>query len=863
MKKVGDGFQLSASDLVGFLNCRYLTSLDRKVADGTLPKPGSFNPTLQALRDRGAAHEAQFVAHLRERGLDVVVIDGVDVSPTAVAQTIAAMQAGRPVIVQGALMHAGWGGRADVLRRVDRPSGLGAWSYEVTDTKLARETKAGTILQLCLYSELVAQIQGCEPEYMDVVSPWTEFTPQQYRYHDFAAFYRKAKRGLAALLTTPETAVYPDPKPYCEICRWEAACDRRRRDDDHLCLVAGITRLQSDELKRQGIPTTSALAQMPVPLAWKPGRGTAPSYERVREQARVQVEDRLSGERRFELQPVEAGCGFCLLPDPSDGDVFFDVEGDPYVGEDGLEYLFGFVFNKHGNLAYRAEWAFSRIDEKHAFEAFIDFIMERRARYPDLHIYHYAPYEPAALKRLMGRYATREDAVDQLLRAGVFVDLYAVVRRSVRASVESYSLKRLEPFYGFEREVALPDANAALFCVQTNLERGDAMAVPDDAAKTVQNYNRDDCRSAEQLRAWLETLRRGLVDAGTGVPRPASGDGAAPETVSDWTVKINELVEKLTAGVPVDPTLRTSEQHARWVLAHILDWHRREKKATWWERYRLSALSAEDLLDERAGLAGLRFVATVGGSPRAPVQRYSFPSQDTDLRDGDELRSAGGTRYGRVHAMTSSGQAIDIKKRQDTADQHAEAIFAHNEVDDQVCADALVRIGEYVARHGMGGHGNYEAARALLMKEPPAMTGEPLRCEGESMLDEALRLCERLSRGVLPIQGPPGAGKTFTGAHMICALVERGKKVGITANSHKVIRNLIDRVLEIANQEGILVRCCHKTDDDDAPRDGLTFVKKPERLLQAMATECQVGGGTAWLWSRSDAFNAVDVLFVD
>jgi predicted RecB family nuclease len=227
MKKVGDGFQLSASDLVGFLNCRYLTSLDRAVAEGVLAKPASWNPALQALWERGTAHEDQFVAHLREQGLDVVVIDGVDVAPAAVVQTIAAMRVGRSIIVQGALMDEGWGGRMDVLRRVDTPSGLGAWSYEVTDTKLARETKAGTILQLCLYSELVAQVQERDPAYMDVVSPWTEFTPQRYRYHDFAAFYRKAKRGLAASVATPETAAYPDPKPHCEICRWApAVCAR-------------------------------------------------------------------------------------------------------------------------------------------------------------------------------------------------------------------------------------------------------------------------------------------------------------------------------------------------------------------------------------------------------------------------------------------------------------------------------------------------------------------------------------------------------------------------------------------------------------------------------------------------------------
>jgi hypothetical protein len=417
--------------------------------------------------------------------------------------------------------------------------------------------------------------------------------------------------------------------------------------------------------------------------------------------------------------------------------------------------------------------------------------------------YHYAPYEPAALKRLMGRYATREDEVDRLLRAKVFVDLYAVVRRAVCASVESYSLKQLEPFYGFERETSLPDANAALFSLQTKLERGDIAALSSDAKNTVQNYNHDDCRSAERLRVWLETLRQGLVDAGAAITRPASGNGAAPEKVSDWAIKIEALVARLTADVPVDPAVRTREQHARWLLGYILDWHRRENKATWWEWYRLIALSAEDLVDERAGITGLSFIAATGGTTKAPIHRYSFSLQDTDLRDGDELHTVGGDRYGRVHAISAADQTVDIKKRQDTADQHAEALFAYNQVDDQVCADALVRIGEYVAEHGMEGDGSYEAARALLMKAPPATTGKPLRTNGETTLDAAVRLCRELSHGVLPIQGPPGAGKTFTGAHMICALVRSGKKVGITANSHKVIQNLIDCVLDIANGEGL------------------------------------------------------------
>ena len=164
MRKAGASFELSATDLVGYLNCHHLTGLDRAVAEGALAKPKMWDPLLQILWERGAAHERSYVEHLARAGLDVVRIDGVEVTGAAVADTLAAMQRGVPVIVQGALTHQGWNGRADILRRIEVPSPLSAWSYEPIDTKLARETKAGTILQLCLYADLLAAMQGLPPE---------------------------------------------------------------------------------------------------------------------------------------------------------------------------------------------------------------------------------------------------------------------------------------------------------------------------------------------------------------------------------------------------------------------------------------------------------------------------------------------------------------------------------------------------------------------------------------------------------------------------------------------------------------------------------------------------------------------------
>jgi uncharacterized protein len=866
MRKVGDSFELSATDLVGYLQCRHLTALDRQVAEGNLAKPKVWDdPLLEILARRGSAHEQSYVEHLTKAGLQVVRIDGVEVTENAVAETRATMQRGVPVIVQAALSDGGWKGRADVLRRVEVPSALGGWSYEPIDTKLARETRAGTVLQLCVYADLLSETQCLAPEHMYVVVPWSDYEPQQYRFADYAAYYRSVKRELlTAMAARRAQATYPDPIEHCEICRWRGACDKRRRDDDHLCLVAGISKLQINELKARGIATVHGLAGMPLPLNWRPDRGSADSYVRIREQARIVVEARQAGVGKFELLPVEAGFGLTRLPEPSDGDIFLDLESDPFVGERGLEYLFGYLFkDERGTLVYEGDWGLTREDEKRAFQKFVDFARARWAQFAGMHIYHYAPYETAALKRLMGRYATREEEIDSMLRAGLFVDLYQIMRHSVRASVESYSIKRLEPFYSFERESPLVDANIALAELQAKLELADVPSISDETKAVVRVYNRDDCRSASSLRDWLETLRAELVADGADVPRPQLGEPAATEKITDRMIKVNGLIEKLTADVPSDPDERDGEQQALWILANVLDWHRREEKAVWWEYFRLADLSAEELLEEGAGLSGLVFVEAVGGSAKAPIHRYCFPPQETDIRGGEELRNLGGAKLGKVEAISFASNTVDIKKRQDTAGLHPHAVFAHSYVGGQVMADALVRIGEYVADHGLLGIGPYQAARDLLLREGPRVGGEPLHREGETTVEAAVRLCAHLAGGIFPIQGPPGAGKTFTGARMICELVRRGKTVGITANSHKVIRNLIDATIRAASELGIELQCCQKADEVEDPQNCLVFARTNRDLFAALRGNASVGGGTAWLWSRPDALEVVDVLFVD
>ncbi|PDT10007.1 TM0106 family RecB-like putative nuclease [Rhizobium sp. M1] len=865
MQRIGTQLILSAHDLAGHLSCHHLTALDLKVAEGALTKPARWDPLLEVLRERGLKHEQEFLNHLRAQGLDATVIEGVEVTDGTVGATMDAMRSGQQFVVQAALRDGRWIGRADVLRRVERTSDLGPWSYEIIDTKLSRETKGGTVLQLSLYAELLHTMQGIAPEFVHVVVPWSNFEPQTFRVSDFAAFFRKVRTATEEATAAGRGDRYPEPTEHCDICRWAEQCDARRRDDDHLCLVANISKTQIAELRAHSVRTTKAFADLPSPMPWKPERGSPASFEKARAQAHIQVRAREAAERQFEMLEVISATGLCRLPEPSPGDIFFDIEGDPFIGEHGLEYLFGYHYrDEAGNLVRIADWAFDRNSEKVVFERFMGFVTERRTQFPDLHIYHYAPYEPATLKRLMGRYATRESEVDNLLRGYVLVDLYSVVRNAIRASVESYSIKKLEPFYGFERSTPLRDANVALSALQAALELDDGRSISDDTKTVVAAYNDDDCRSTEALRGWLERLRTDAIASGTVIDRPSPENEEPSESVSERDARVAELIERLTRDVPVDAAERTPAEHGRWILAHSLGWHRREAKAAWWEYFRLCDLNAEELLDEKAALGGLRFVGTVERTKGGiPTDRYEFDMQDTEIREDDELRAAGGETFGKVVATSQDARTLDVRKSKKSAALHPDGAFAHTLIRTPEQENSLLRLGEYVADHGIEGSGPNQAARDLLLRQPPRVA-EPLHRDGEDTLTCAVRIAPQLQGGVLPIQGPPGTGKSFTAAHMIFTLLKLGKRVGITANSHKVIRHLIDKTIEVAKEEGTKVQAGQKLSSNVEDTDDVRFYVDNGAAVIAIASgDVHLMGGTSFFWAREDAAGSVDVLFVD
>ena len=905
MKFAGERLRLSASDVANFVACQHMTRLDLLEARGTLHRPRRFDVGFEDLVQRGEQHERIVLEQFRADGSQVVEINPSPSAETAAAQaTREAIRGGAEVIYQGVLLGGSPDGgtallgrpdflvRADLLAPPDGEPRPGEPHYEVVDAKLARTAKARAVAQTAFYSHLLAEAQGVRPRWMHLALGRGELVP--LKVGDYAAYERQARRALGAFIAAdpghnPPADPYPEPVEHCLICRWDDLCAARRRRDDDLSLVAGITKDQRRALKASGVATRRGLAS----LAVLPGRTQASrdALAGARLQARLQVASEDEGHIRYELLDPErdqagallANRGLLALPEPAAGDLFFDIEGARYYSEDnkefGLQYLFGIVdtadTDARGRPQYTQIWAFDRPGEKRAFEELIDFITERRRRQPGLHVYHYNHYEPTSVDHLtelhgtrqeavgwlMGRFATREDEVDDLFRRGVFVDLYRVVRQGVRAGVESYSIKRMEPLVGYTRQMDLRQATENLIAFEAALE-DDTARDGEDTRAAVAAYNEDDCRATLALRDWLEQMRAELAGRlGADLPRPAAV--AEPELTED--PELTRIRSALLAGLPADGSAPTQEQKAKALLADLLDWHRRDAKPQWWRYFYVRTLSAAELIGEPDALGGLTGGDVVGQVKRSVVRRFLFPPQEYRFKRGDTAVDPGSGRGFPVWAVDDDHGTIDLKVGQAYPGPWPAALVEDNPVKTKVLAERLRDLGDRVVREGVTGQ---DAGTALLLRLRPDDGGGPagpLRGDGEPVTDAAIRLVLALRGSYLPIQGPPGTGKTYTAALQILELIKAGRTVGITGPSHAVIHNLIGEVISRADDLGVA-----------RPRIG-QHAGKGNPYLHPDAAGLEHGplenglrdgdldgaAGTVWVWAREQFQGSVDTLFAD
>jgi uncharacterized protein len=899
MKIIDGSLRLAATDLSNFLACRHLTRLETLKVRRNLKGVKQSSPFSEQLAVKGQQHEEQVLASFDPEHWSVTTIPKSFEVPDSekFAQTIAAMEAGYDVVYQGVLLvdlpdGTKLFGNPDFLVRATRLTSNdlkeAAAGYEVVDAKLARSAKARAVLQCAFYSALLAETQGHEPARFHLALGDGE--TMSFRVADYAAYERSIRRYFDQFVVEqigayPDVEPYPEPVEHCAICNWRGACREKRKKDDDLSLVASMPTGQRLALKAQGVSSRRVFAALEVLPKVK---GDASSLKRSHLQARLQVKSEDAGKILHELIDPDRddkgelvpNRGLLALPEPSPGDLFFDIEGARYYSEDGkefgLQYLFGIVDSSRldgdGKPEYRQIWAFDRNGEKKAFEDLVDFIEGRRAEHPGLHVFHYNHYEPTAIDhltelhetreeavgRLMGRFATREDEIDDLFRGGVFVDLYRVVRQGVRIGTESYSLKQVEKPAGYQRNVDLDDATAKLIRFESDLDDGTAQD-DTEARSVVAGYNEDDCRATVALRDWLETLRLKLEATIGPLARPVPPDEPAVTTDAE----ILHLKRQLTDGLPEEADDRSDPEAAKALLADLLEWHRREAKPAWWRFFRLRELSSAELVDEPDAIGALSGGEEVGVEKRSVVRRFRFPPQEHGFGTGKQAQDPVSGKTWTVVAVDEARGTIDMKIGSREAPLPT-AVVETGPIGTKNQESRLCELADDVVQSGFDPP---DARTALLLRSHPYTEGRPEQASSTdpaSATDEARATILYLHNSYLPVQGPPGTGKTWTAAHAILDLVAKKRIVGVTAPSHAVICNLLNQIVEVAAKSGQAVRIGQKPGED--PRfihpDAEALDHEP-LLAKVEAKELDVVAGTAWLWSRSEFATSVDTLFVD
>ncbi|MBH3430225.1 TM0106 family RecB-like putative nuclease [Pseudomonas alkylphenolica] len=854
-----NGIQLySASDICGFLECQHLTALDLQHLVTPMKKaPASDQNRL--IQDKGLAHEAAYLERLKRQNFHVVdIAEGNPSFERRVELTIEAMKAGADIIFQASLQEGAFIGHADFLRKVPRASMLGDHSYEVIDTKLAKIAKAKFLVQVALYSQMLIAIQGVQPQFMYVVLGDAERTEQAFRVADYADYLQQVLQRFAAFVSSHgQPATYPEPCGHCGFCVWRDRCDVQRHQDDHLSAVAGISRSQIKKLQAGGVTTLHQLAASTDDL--RIPKLQLESLGRLRHQARLQFQGRTSDSPLFELLPIVGDRrGFSRMPTAVEGDLFFDMEGNP-LEEGGLEYLFGLYIDEGGQQTFKPFWAHSREEEKIAFEQFIDWVIAHLKRYPNAHVYHYASYEETAIKRLMSQHGTREAQVDWLLRNGKLIDLYKVVREAIRVSEPSYSIKNIEHFYMQQRDGDVTSAGASIVFYERWKETGELTLL-----EQIERYNEDDVLSTYLLRNWLLSIKPS--DAGTLAEPDAESEKAVTEQQA-IEVRLESYRVRLLAGLPTDERVLSEAEQVRLLTFQLLDFHRRADKPTWWQLFSRQDMTTEELLEDIESLAGLRRTST----PPEPIDRsflfeYSFEPQESKMRAGSQ---------GVIAKSLASVQLVNVDPGACLATFKATANKAPPDDFDMIPGTpipstslraALFRYADSV----LAGERRFHAVTDFLHRRAPRVKGvEP----GASLLDPRLPMTEAIKQvvhnledSVLFIQGPPGAGKTYTGSHIIVDLIKAGKRIGVTSNSHHAINNLLAAVESRAQTEGVTFKGLKKSSSGE----GTEFIGRCIHSIEdtkgfraAWGGEIALTAGTAWLFADAMFTEQLDYLFVD
>ena len=857
---------LTPSKITAWLECAHYLTLKHRVDRGELSPPRSvFGEMAKMLLDKGLVHEDAVLQRYQDAAIDVAKVPDKETGESFAAWVDRVghiLDQGHKVIFQMPFVHDGVRGVADFLECVGYDDGT--WTYEPVDAKLARSAaKPGHLLQLCFYAEAIAALTGRRPGHLHI--ELGSGSRETIRSDDVMAYWRRLRNRLAKVVAeSPIEPTQPEPCDHCAFCEFLPVCEAEWRATDSLVYIANIRKTDRASLVENGVVTIADLAALSADVSdLDPAR-----QNRLVRQAGLQVLARgapVNEPPPFELLETEAGptnqeadldapeqvlTGFAALPEPDEGDIFLDFEGHPFWKADvGLFFLFGLIeLNDAGEWQYKAFWAHDRAEEATATRDVINYLTERRARFPNMHVYHYNHTERSSLERLTIEYGVAESTLDRLVSTGLFVDLYPIVTGAMQVGVESYGLKSIELLPQYERDHEIDRGAGAIIEYEHWMADRDPTRL-DRIAK----YNEDDVRATLAVRDWLVEHRPDDV---------AWRDPVLEPQVSDE--ELDERIEALYAfgvGTP---------EH---LMGDVLGYWRREKRVVAADCLRLSMADTADQHESPSAIAGLEFHGfeertTPTGRPKKwPVAVFTFPIQPVDpdidarstlivaLDDSEWLFFSPAT-------IDRDSGTLEISWNQNMIDQAIlpSSLVHYSWVAEGAKREALVHLADRLLAGHRGAPG-----LAILHNDAPSFRANEGPTEGvfTGEQGQTLDCVTHLEESYLPIQGPPGSGKTYTGAQLIHRLVMDGKRVGITAMSHAAIENMTRAMVGqfALNGNSSKLRAARKGNAPADPPDGVFYTRDNAVCGK---NEYNVVAGTPWLFaSQAMRDNPVDVLIVD
>ncbi|MDH6675907.1 putative RecB family nuclease [Rhodococcus sp. LBL1] len=880
----------SSGDLTLAATCEFalLRRLDGLLGFAPAPAGSATDPMLERASRLGAAHERGVREDFERRFGRVETIARPEYTATGLHDahrtTVDAARAGVPVIYQGTFFDGRFLGFCDFLVRDDD-------AYTVYDTKLARHAEVPALLQLAAYADALSA-SGVRPAPL-VHLLLGDGSDSVHALADLAPVYASRRGALQRVLDEHRAAGVPvawGDERYlacgrCETCTQEVETHR------DLLLVAGIRTTSRQRLITGGVSTIDVLAEHTAPVADLSGR----TLSALQAQAAIQLRGEREGGNTFEV--YDAGA-LTALPEPDPGDVYFDFEGDPLWSEAGssdwgLEYLFGVVEEpRPGSTGpvFRPFWAHDRRQERRALVDFLEYVRDRRTEHPGMHIYHYAAYEKSALLRLAGRHGVGEDAVDDLLRAGVLVDLYPIVRASLRIGERSYSIKKLEPLYMGDRLRGGDVMNAAdsvvAYSDYCDLRDSGRTEAADDVLRGIADYNEYDCVSTRELRNWL------LARAAEHGVSPHRRAPAAPAADDDTAGHTERALRRFAGDGPRHA--RSADQQAAALMAAAIGYHGRERKPFWWAHFDRLTQPVDDWSDTRDVLQVEHVEVLQDWHKSSPKQRKLRRHLRLTGRFGTGSTVVPGAEVFTLYEPpVPDALAGEKPTERGTSTAVVLSVGSDANFDDVVVVEELLTgTVEYVDRpiatapgHPIAtiriekaieaaGDEMAEALPALpphaavdvLRRIPPrTRSGLPLPDLGrgdDPVATIAAALLD-LDDSYVAVQGPPGTGKTYTGARVIAELVGRHRwRIGVVAQSHSVVENMLDAVVATGLDGGLVA----KKDGRAQERrwTAITANGYPEFLDAAASTGCVIGG-TAWDFAHADRIppGSLDLLVID